>query len=262
MKYFIISERGKVTPRRISGNCAPTSARSRSRSTAPATSRSSPSPLPAPDGRSANLERNRHGNHAQVILNSDVLNLGSSGELVRSARALPATTSRASSPSRRRPRRSTASITRRRSPSRRRRRTRRRWEPPPSPVSRSLARPVGEDDHLFGPVTAKEHRERREEGLPTSIAKKMHLADPLKSLGTFEIPVKLLTDVTATLRSKSSRVKHRPEDSQRELQSASRFRFCDQGSSARSIPGSEPGARPVDGARGELVDKLFMSWGR
>jgi len=30
--------------------------------------------------------------------------------------------------------------------------------------------------------------------------KKMHLAEPLTALGTFEIPVRLMTDVTATLK--------------------------------------------------------------
>ena len=30
--------------------------------------------------------------------------------------------------------------------------------------------------------------------------KKMHLAEPIKALGTYEIPVKLLADVTATIK--------------------------------------------------------------
>ncbi len=30
--------------------------------------------------------------------------------------------------------------------------------------------------------------------------KKMHLADPIKALGTFDVPVKLMTDVTATIK--------------------------------------------------------------
>jgi len=64
----------------------------------------------------------------------------------------------------------------------------------------TLARPVGEDDRLFGSVTAKEiENEVKKTGVPFD-RKKMHLPEPLKALGTFEIPVKLMTDVTATLK--------------------------------------------------------------
>jgi large subunit ribosomal protein L9 len=64
----------------------------------------------------------------------------------------------------------------------------------------TLARPVGEDDKLFGSVTAKEiENEVKKLGVPFD-RKKMQLAEPIKSLGTFEIPVKLMTDVTATLK--------------------------------------------------------------
>jgi large subunit ribosomal protein L9 len=64
----------------------------------------------------------------------------------------------------------------------------------------TLSRPVGEDDRLFGSVTAKEiENEVKKTGLAFD-RKKMQLAEPLKTLGTFEIPVKLMTDVTATLK--------------------------------------------------------------
>lgn len=64
----------------------------------------------------------------------------------------------------------------------------------------TLARPVGEDDKLFGSVTAKEiENEVKKLGVAFD-RKKMQLAEPLKALGTFEIPVKLMTDVTATLK--------------------------------------------------------------
>ncbi len=63
-----------------------------------------------------------------------------------------------------------------------------------------LARPVGEDEKLFGSVTAKEiEAEAKKAGVALD-RKKMQLAEPLKALGTFEIPVKLMTDVTATLK--------------------------------------------------------------
>ncbi|HVH42834.1 MAG TPA: 50S ribosomal protein L9 [Labilithrix sp.] len=64
----------------------------------------------------------------------------------------------------------------------------------------TLARSVGEDDKLFGSVTTKEiENEVKKAGL-TVDRKKMHLAEPLKALGSYEIPVRLMTDVTATLK--------------------------------------------------------------
>jgi large subunit ribosomal protein L9 len=64
----------------------------------------------------------------------------------------------------------------------------------------TLSRPVGEDEKLFGSVSAKEiENEVKKTGLAFD-RKKMHLAEPLKTLGLFEIPVKLMADVTATLK--------------------------------------------------------------
>ena len=64
----------------------------------------------------------------------------------------------------------------------------------------TLSRSVGEDDKLFGSVTSKEIKNAaKAAGVPID-RKKMHLAEPLKALGTFEIPVRLMTDVTATLK--------------------------------------------------------------
>ena len=63
-----------------------------------------------------------------------------------------------------------------------------------------MTRPVGEDDRLFGSVTAKEiENEVKKNGIAFD-RKKMHLVEPLKTLGTFEIPVKLMADITATLK--------------------------------------------------------------
>jgi large subunit ribosomal protein L9 len=63
-----------------------------------------------------------------------------------------------------------------------------------------IARPVGEDEKLFGSVTAKEiHAAVEAKGIVFD-RKKMVLADPIKALGKFEIPVKLMTDVTATIK--------------------------------------------------------------
>ncbi len=64
----------------------------------------------------------------------------------------------------------------------------------------TMARSVGEDDKLFGSVTAKEIENAvKAKGIEID-RKKMHLPEALKALGTFEIPVRLMTDVTATLK--------------------------------------------------------------
>lgn len=64
----------------------------------------------------------------------------------------------------------------------------------------TLSRTVGEDNKLFGAVTSKEiESEVQRAGLAID-RKKMHLSEPIKALGLFEIPVKLMTDVVATLK--------------------------------------------------------------
>ena len=64
----------------------------------------------------------------------------------------------------------------------------------------TMVRSVGEDDRIFGSVTAKEIENAvKAKGIDFD-RKTMHLAEPIKALGTFSIPVKLLTDVTATLK--------------------------------------------------------------
>ncbi len=69
-----------------------------------------------------------------------------------------------------------------------------------SALTITMVRSVGEDDRIFGSVTAKEIETAvKAHGLEFD-RKTMHLAEPIKALGTFSIPVKLLTDVTATLK--------------------------------------------------------------
>jgi len=64
----------------------------------------------------------------------------------------------------------------------------------------TMTRTVGEDDRIFGSVTAKEIENAvKAKGLEFD-RKTMHLPEPIKALGTYSIPVKLLTDVTATLK--------------------------------------------------------------
>lgn len=139
----------------------------------------------------------------QVILNSDVPNLGSSGELVKVrpgfARnyllprqlAVPATT---------------AAVNRINhdkavalAKAEKNKKAMQQLATKIGALKITLSRPVGEDDKLFGSVTAKEiESEVKKHGLDFD-RKKMHLAEPLKTLGKFEIPVKLMADVTATL---------------------------------------------------------------
>lgn len=64
-----------------------------------------------------------------------------------------------------------------------------------------IARPVGEDSRLFGSVSAKDIESAvHGEGIPSFDRKKMHLPEPLKTLGTHEVQVKLLGDITAILK--------------------------------------------------------------
>lgn len=64
-----------------------------------------------------------------------------------------------------------------------------------------IARSVGEDNRLFGSVTAKDiENEVKKAGLADFDRKKMQLPEPLKAVGLVELPVRLMTDVTATLK--------------------------------------------------------------
>ncbi len=63
-----------------------------------------------------------------------------------------------------------------------------------------LARAVGEDEKLFGSVTAKEIEAAVKAKGFVIDRKKLGLPEPIKHLGTFEIPLKLMTDVTATIK--------------------------------------------------------------
>lgn len=61
----------------------------------------------------------------------------------------------------------------------------------------------GEGGRTFGSVSTKEISKAAADQLKMDIdKKKMVLAEPIKSLGTHEVPVKLHKDVTATLRVK------------------------------------------------------------
>ena len=67
-------------------------------------------------------------------------------------------------------------------------------------VSVSIAVAVGDEDKLFGSVTAKDIVEAyREKGVAVD-SKKLVLGEPIKALGLAEVPVKLAHGVTATLK--------------------------------------------------------------
>jgi len=67
-------------------------------------------------------------------------------------------------------------------------------------VTVTIARPVGEEDRLFGSVTSKDiHAAVKAKGFDLD-RKQMHLAEPIKALGTYEVPVKLLGDIGATIK--------------------------------------------------------------
>jgi large subunit ribosomal protein L9 len=64
----------------------------------------------------------------------------------------------------------------------------------------SIARRVGETDQLYGSVTSADIAEAlAAKGLEIE-KRKIHLDEPLKSIGEFTVPVKLHRDVTANLK--------------------------------------------------------------
>jgi large subunit ribosomal protein L9 len=64
-------------------------------------------------------------------------------------------------------------------------------------VALVFERKVGEHDHLFGSVTSADIAQQLEARSFNIDRRKVHLDEPLKSLGEFLIPVKLHRDVTA-----------------------------------------------------------------
>jgi large subunit ribosomal protein L9 len=67
-------------------------------------------------------------------------------------------------------------------------------------LSVSFQRRSGENDQLFGSVTSSDIAEGLEKKGFHVDRRKIQLHEPLKSLGEFEVPVKLHKDVTAHLR--------------------------------------------------------------
>lgn len=66
-------------------------------------------------------------------------------------------------------------------------------------VSVTLAHKAGDQDQLFGSVTAKDIAEALEKQNYTIDRKKIHLEDPIRQLGEFKVPVRLHRDVTVEI---------------------------------------------------------------
>jgi large subunit ribosomal protein L9 len=67
-------------------------------------------------------------------------------------------------------------------------------------ISVTLSQKVGENDRLFGSVTAMHIADAlKEEGIEVD-KKKILLEEPIKQLGVYSVPIKLHTEVTANLK--------------------------------------------------------------
>jgi len=66
-------------------------------------------------------------------------------------------------------------------------------------VSLSFSRRSGEHEQLFGSVTSSELAAALEQKGFNIDRRKIHLDEPLKTLGEFKVPIRLFKDVTATL---------------------------------------------------------------
>ncbi|HUI53441.1 MAG TPA: 50S ribosomal protein L9 [Bryobacteraceae bacterium] len=64
-------------------------------------------------------------------------------------------------------------------------------------VSVTITQKAGENDQLFGSVTAKDVADALAAKGFTIDRRKIHLEDPIKQLGEFKVPVRLHKDVTA-----------------------------------------------------------------
>lgn len=69
-----------------------------------------------------------------------------------------------------------------------------------SKVTLTLARKAGETEHLFGSVTSADIAEALAAQGLTVDKRRIHLADPIKLLGEYEVPVKLVHDVASSVK--------------------------------------------------------------
>jgi large subunit ribosomal protein L9 len=61
----------------------------------------------------------------------------------------------------------------------------------------SLTRKAGENDHMFGSVTSADLAEELSKLGHTVDKRKIQLVEPIRTLGEYQVPVKLYTEVTA-----------------------------------------------------------------
>jgi large subunit ribosomal protein L9 len=69
-----------------------------------------------------------------------------------------------------------------------------------SALAVKIVQKAGEDGRLFGSVTVKDIAAAITAAGVEVDRKKVHLAEPIKATGSFEVTVKLLADVTATVK--------------------------------------------------------------
>jgi large subunit ribosomal protein L9 len=67
-------------------------------------------------------------------------------------------------------------------------------------ASVSIARAVGDEGKMYGSVTTKDIEDAFAAAGVKLDRKKITLADPIKTIGNFEVPIKLHASVTATLK--------------------------------------------------------------
>ncbi|HBR16617.1 MAG TPA: 50S ribosomal protein L9 [Deltaproteobacteria bacterium] len=67
-------------------------------------------------------------------------------------------------------------------------------------LSLSFARKTGEEDKIFGSVTSLDIEEKMKENGIQIDRKKIHVEEPIKTLGVFTVPIKLHPEVTANLK--------------------------------------------------------------
>lgn len=67
-------------------------------------------------------------------------------------------------------------------------------------LSLSFARKTGEEDKIFGSVTSLDIEEKMKENGIQIDRKKIHVEEPIKTLGIFTVPIKLHPEVTANLK--------------------------------------------------------------
>jgi large subunit ribosomal protein L9 len=68
-----------------------------------------------------------------------------------------------------------------------------------SGVAVTISQKAGEQDQLFGSVTAKDIAEALEKQDFTIERRKIHLAEPIRQIGEFKVPVRLHRDVTVEI---------------------------------------------------------------